>query len=120
MSLPGVTAGIPDLSAAVRYLARVHWLGVLVGVDSVRWSAWWGGFASDIPEFAILAVLYRKFECHALGCHRIALHHVQGTSFVTCKKHHPTSGNTAEQIIAAHSAATTGSSAPVPQPPPAA
>jgi hypothetical protein len=80
----------------------MHWLGEFVGVNSARWSAWWGGFASDIPEFAIFFVLYRKFECHADGCHRLGLHHVAGTGFVTCRRHHPTSGNTVEQITQAH------------------
>ena len=79
-----------------------HWLGVIVGVNSSKWASWWGGFGSDIPEFGILLVLFRKFECHADGCHRVGLHHVAGTTFVTCRKHHPTNGNTAESIAQAH------------------
>lgn len=79
-----------------------HALAVFFGIDSAKWSSWWGGFAADIPEFGILFVLYRKFECHADGCHRVGMHHVAGTSFVTCRGHHPTGGNTADAIAQAH------------------
>jgi hypothetical protein len=83
----------------------MHWLAQFVGVDSSKWAAWWGGFGSDLPEFGILFVLYRKFECHADGCRRPGLHHVVGTNFVTCRGHHPTKGNSAEQIAQAHNEA---------------
>lgn len=79
-----------------------HEIGSFLGVNSSKWASWWGGFGSDIPEFGILLVLYRKFECHADGCRRVGMHHVDGTTFVTCRKHHPTKGNTVEAIHQAH------------------
>jgi hypothetical protein len=71
-----------------------------------RWYLFWGGFGSCLSELAILVVVWRKINCHAKGCYRIGLHHVEGTPYITCGKHHPThpgSGAvTAEQIAQAH------------------
>jgi hypothetical protein len=76
---------------------------------SGRWALFWGGIAGDLPEFAIIALIWRKVNCHAKGCYRVGLHHVDGTHFVTCKKHHPVHpGNksaTADEIAAAHAKA---------------
>jgi hypothetical protein len=82
----------------------LHWLAVVTGLHNPngRWATWWGGFGSDLPELAIFIVLYRKFVCHADGCHRMGLHHVAGTNFVTCRRHHPTNGNSVAQIAQAH------------------
>jgi hypothetical protein len=82
--------------------------------SSSNWSSFWGGFGSDIPEFAIFVVLWRKINCHAKGCPRIGLHKVDGTPYVTCRKHHPVHAGsvpaTAAQIAQAHADAhATGS-----------
>jgi hypothetical protein len=42
------------------------------------------------------------------------MHHVAGTTFVTCRRHHPTQGNSAEQILNAHQAALAAGPAPSP------
>lgn len=49
----------------------------------------WSGFAGDLPEFAIFALVWKRLNCHARGCYRVGLHKVDGTHFTTCKKHHP-------------------------------
>lgn len=71
-----------------------------------RWYLFWGGFGSCLSELAILVVVWRKINCHAKGCYRVGLHHVEGTPYITCGKHHPThrgSGQaTAEEIAQAH------------------
>jgi len=88
-----------------------HWLLTVTGVSNSngRWNAFWGGFGSDLAEFAILAVVWRKINCHAKGCYRIGLHHIEGTPYITCRKHHPvhqgSRAATAEQIAQAHAAA---------------
>jgi hypothetical protein len=69
----------------------------------------WSGIGSDIGEVAIIGAvvgMYRKHSCHVDGCWRIGKHSVQGTGFVTCRKHHPTISSdvplTAEDIAQAH------------------
>jgi hypothetical protein len=85
-----------------------HWFLTVTGTNNEGgyWYGWWSGFASDLPEFAILALVWRKVNCHAKGCLRIGLHHVDGTPYVTCRKHHPvhpgSAAATAEEIAAAH------------------
>jgi len=92
----------------------VHSIEHVLGLRSGNWSNFWGGFGSDIPELAIFIVLWRKINCHAKGCWRIGLHHVAGTPYVTCRKHHPvhpgSAAATAEQIAAAHDAAQASAS----------
>lgn len=87
----------------------LDWLLTLVGLGGGRWAAFWGGIGSCLGEFAILGVLWRKVNCHAKGCYRVGLHHVDGTPYITCKKHHPvhpgTASLTAQQIKEAHAAA---------------
>lgn len=93
-----------------------------LGLNGGRWGGFWGGIASDLPELAIFGVLWRKVNCHAKGCYRVGLHHVDGTPYITCKKHHPVHpGNhsiTAEQIAQAHAEAhiATVEGAPGPTP----
>jgi hypothetical protein len=86
----------------------VNYLLTFIGVynGNSRWYLFWGGFGSCLSELAILVVVWRKINCHAKGCYRVGLHHVEGTPYITCGKHHPThpgSGPaTAEQIAQAH------------------
>jgi hypothetical protein len=95
----------------------VNYFLTFIGVVNTggRWSAFWGGFGSCLSEFAILGLVWRKVNCHAKGCLRVGMHHVDGTPYITCKKHHPTHPGsravTAEQIAQAHAdsqAALTG------------
>ena len=75
-----------------------------------RWNLFWGGIGSCLSEFAILGIVWHKLNCHAKGCYRIGLHHVEGTPYITCRRHHPvhpgSRAATAEEIARAHAAAT--------------
>lgn len=74
-----------------------------------HWAVFWGGIGSCIGEFAIFGVLWKKLACHSTGCHRIGLHHVEGTPYICCKKHHPAvpnKGASAEHIAKAHESAS--------------
>ena len=95
----------------------VNYLLTFIGVfnPGSRWYYFWGGFGSCLSELAILVVVWRKINCHAKGCYRIGLHHVEGTPYITCGKHHPThhgsGAATAEQIAQAHTDAQDASQA---------
>jgi hypothetical protein len=75
-----------------------HWLAVHTGTvnEPGVWYGFWSGFGADISEYAILVALsaglyhsFRRHNCHERGCWRIGLHHVDGTPFIACRKHHP-------------------------------
>lgn len=71
-------------------------------------SFWYGLWSGFVPSIAILVMaggVWKHVNCHVDGCPRIGTHHVPGTTFKTCRRHHPTGGNTAEAIAAAHEAA---------------
>jgi len=89
-------------SIALGMTAALHWIAVVSGVYITpgQYSVWynfWSGIGSDIGEFAIAGalvrhtiVVYKTHECHVDSCHRIGLHPVAGTPYVTCRQHHPT------------------------------
>jgi hypothetical protein len=85
-----------------------HWFLSVTGTsnESGLWYGWWSGFGADLTEFAIFAIVWRKVNCHAKGCFRVGLHRVDGTPYITCRKHHPVhpgkASATAEDIAAAH------------------
>lgn len=87
----------------------LDWLLTFAGLSGGRWAAFWGGIGSCLSEFAILGLLWRRINCHAKGCLRIGIHHVDGTPYTTCRKHHPdhpgSGAFTAEQIADAHAVA---------------
>jgi hypothetical protein len=95
-----------------------HWFLTVTGTNNTSglWYGWWSGFASDLPEFAILLLVWRRINCHAKTCWRIGLHHVDGTPYVTCRRHHPVHSGpapaTADQIAAAHARAHAGGADP--------
>jgi hypothetical protein len=86
----------------------VNYFLTFIGVFNAgsRWYLFWGGFGSCLGELAIIGLVWRKINCHAKGCYRVGLHRVDGTPYITCKKHHPTHPGsrsvTAEQIAQAH------------------
>jgi hypothetical protein len=53
--------------------------------ESGKWYAFWSSFGACLTYFAIFAVVYRKLNCHAKGCWRVGLHHVEGTPYITCR-----------------------------------
>lgn len=81
-----------------------HWLIHILGIDSTtdHAYAWWSGAGSDVAEFAIVGWLYaflRKHNCHVRRCWRIGRLPVDGTPWITCRKHHPDGHITAQQIL---------------------
>jgi hypothetical protein len=69
-----------------------HDILVILGGVPGTMNLLWGGFLSCITEFAIigsLAAVYRKHKCHEHRCWRFAKHHVEGTPYTACRKHHP-------------------------------
>lgn len=84
-----------------------HWWLHVTGSDdgSGAWYLWWSGFVGDLALLGVLGGVVRATNCHAKGCWRPGFHPVKGTSFKTCRKHHPTGGHSVEDIHAAHAAA---------------
>jgi hypothetical protein len=87
--------------------AILHFFGVID--ESGKGYAFWSGIGSDIGEVAIIGAvvgMYRKHNCQATGCWRIGKHPVEGTGFITCRKHHPVISSdgplTADDIAQAH------------------
>jgi len=88
----------------------LNWLLHTFGLDdgSGAWYLFWSGIVGDLALVGGLWVLLRRLNCHAAGCWRIGIHHVVGTPYVTCRKHHPivpTGRVTAEQIARVHQGA---------------
>lgn len=87
-----------------------NWLLTVTGTTGgTYWYNWWSGFGSCLTEFAIIAFVWKKVNCHAAGCYRVGLHRVAGTHYITCRKHHPehdgSSKATAAEIKRAHEVA---------------
>lgn len=70
---------------AVAFLAHFAWF--LSGTST--WYVFWSGFGSCLTEFAIIGVVFRKINCHTRGCWRIGHHHIEGTPYTVCRRHHP-------------------------------
>lgn len=66
----------------------------------------WSGVIPCLAMFAGLGTFWRHVNCHVDGCKRLVFHHVSGTQFKVCRRHHPTGGNTVEHIHDAHRRAT--------------
>lgn len=84
------------------------WLAHVAGLTNLSgpWYGFWSGFAGDLPLFGGLWLLYRRHTCHARRCWRLGLHHIDGTHFTVCHRHHPEHHGsrpyTAAQITQAH------------------
>ena len=85
------------------------WQGFLwfTGVTNAGWAAWWGGFFSCLPMLGVFAVVRKRLECHAPGCHRVGLHKTADGKYTLCRKHHPDVPNhlTLEHILREHEVA---------------
>jgi hypothetical protein len=57
-----------------------HILGATPGIA----NGLWGGFGSDIAEFAIVGAIWHGINCHEKGCYRPG-HNINGTK--VCHKH---------------------------------
>lgn len=71
----------------------ITWLYVHLGIaGNGPYYGFWSGFGSDLAEFGIIGALianYRRHNCHVRGCWRVAKHPVDGTPYITCRRHHP-------------------------------
>ena len=78
----------------------MHWLWVHAGLASGNsdWYLWWSGFFGNLAIFGGMIALIRKLNCHAKGCWRVGRQQVEGTTFVVCRKHHPSEKPTVERI----------------------
>lgn len=73
------------------------WLGHFTGVtdESGPGYGFFSGIGSDLGEVTLvgaLAVMYRHHTCHVdspKSCWRPGRHHVEGTPYKVCKRHHP-------------------------------
>ena len=85
----------------------MHWLLHFFGLDSGSGPAylWWSGVGSDVGELALVGAViggYHRVNCHVRKCWRIGRQHVEGSSFVVCRRHHPDSAPTHEHILRLH------------------
>ena len=69
----------------------LHWLRHYFGLDSASGDPYlfWSGAGADLAYLGILWALVRKHTCHQPRCWRIGHLPVQGTPYVTCRRHHP-------------------------------
>lgn len=69
-------------------MSLYHFLGLdnASGPYYLFWSGFGGDLIGAIPLFGVLAVVWRRVNCHQPGCWRIGLHHHEQT--VLCRKHH--------------------------------
>jgi hypothetical protein len=79
------------------------WFLHVTGTDNTSgyWYGWWSGFGGFTFMGLTATWLHlRRHNCHAKGCWRIGKHPVDGTPYVTCRKHHPTHNKrvTAQEI----------------------
>lgn len=69
----------------------IHGFLIFIGVTnpSGRAYLWWSGIGSDLGEFAIFGLVYRRLVCHQRGCFRLGHHSIDGSPLIVCRKHHP-------------------------------
>ena len=75
--------------------------------ESGGWYGWWSGFGGATQNFTLAGgalIVYRHKNCHVHRCWRLGRHPVDGTPYVTCRRHHPTISGpvTAQDIADAH------------------
>jgi hypothetical protein len=85
-----------------------HWLQGLWWPEQNRGYAFTSSVGSDIGELTLIGgmiAVYRSHTCHVDRCFRLGRHHVDGTPYKACRKHHPTvpSTITAQHVSDAHS-----------------
>jgi hypothetical protein len=69
-----------------------HWLGLDNASGPIY--SFWSGFFGDVTILVgAVVVIYRLKKhvhtCHVDGCRKLAVHPVEGTPYVVCRKHHP-------------------------------
>lgn len=77
-----------------------HWTGL--DDPGGHWYLFWSGFFGDLPIIVATVFLYRRFNCHVTGCRRLGVHHVRGTPYIVCRRHHPDDRLTVEHVHDLH------------------
>jgi hypothetical protein len=78
-----------------------------LGVEGGPATNFWGGFASDLSEFALLGgilSLVRKNNCEVRHCFRLGRHTTAANHHV-CHRHHPSGAPSAQEVVDAHNKA---------------
>lgn len=89
-----------------------HWVSHFFGLDNGAgpFYLWWSGMGANFGELTVVAAvggIYFRHNCHVKGCWRVGRHPVDGTPYITCRRHHPTVPGqvTAEHVADAHAEA---------------
>jgi hypothetical protein len=87
----------------------VNWIAHWAGLDNGSGPVYlfWSGIFSALPSFGVFGLVagaYYKHNCHVQGCPRIGRHHVEGTPYVVCTRHHPDTPATLPTTAAIHDA----------------
>jgi hypothetical protein len=82
-----------------------QWFHQLFWPETGQGYAFTSSLGSTFFIGSFFALAYRKLNCHQDRCWRIGKHKVDGTPYITCKKHHPAipAKITADHIATAHS-----------------
>jgi hypothetical protein len=71
----------------------LHWLAHFFGFDAGQGNGahylFWSGAGSDLAYLALVWSVVRHYNCHQPRCWRVGRLPVPGTSYVVCRKHHP-------------------------------
>lgn len=69
----------------------MFWIEYVLGLNDPGSAFYlaWSGVVGDLPELAVLGVIYHRLNCHARGCWRIGLHRVRNSHYLVCRHHHP-------------------------------
>lgn len=84
-----------------------NWLYTWAGLSNGTGPIYLGlsGIIGDLALLSVVGVVFHRLNCHQTKCWRIGVHRVEGTPFITCRRHHPlltTGPITAEHIHRAH------------------
>lgn len=84
-----------------------HAIAGLLGLTNASGDLYlfWSGIFGDVSIFAAVAMLYWHHTCHVDNCLRFGRHPVNGTTYTTCRKHHPADATTEGTIATAHARA---------------
>ena len=78
----------------------MHWTGLDDG--SGAWYLFWSGIVGDLALLGGIIAAFRIVNCHVSGCYRVGLHHVDGTPYRTCTKHHPSTPGSKGEVTVEH------------------
>ena len=90
----------------------LHWLSTAFSTyvlhsqhgNGYQWSSGPGANFGEVTVIGVAYGAFRRVNCHQHRCWRIGRHHVDGSPYVVCGRHHPAvpARVTAEHIAEAH------------------